>query len=257
MSADPAYKKWLYDNKHPLYARSIINHSSRVSNLIFSDEFVLLTNNSKKQNDMRVMGNLCRYHDIKYDTNLHEQFTAWLKKKEIKWNVTTNRNNYHIASQILLSDVLSSIDNLPLKYKIFGLFVLTTGLRTEESIMAFNNHSKICCDGVMELFWDRKTKKSNAVFCHPKIHNKITTTINKSGIKRHMNSSILGCELRYLRKLNYTINATKIDSSLAEFMQGRRGNVSQRHYFLPIMSQHKKKWIKIWKNILLTYQYQN
>jgi hypothetical protein len=65
-----------------------------------------------------------------------------------------------------------------------------------------------------------------------------------------MNSKILGCELRYLRKLNYTINATKIDPLLAEFMQGRRGNVSQRHYFLPLMSNNQKKWNKIWGNII-------
>jgi len=199
---------------------------------------------------MRAMGNLCRFHDIRYDTNLHEQFTSWLKRKEIKWNVTSNRSNYHIASQISLDDVLASIDSLPQKYKMFGLFVLSTGLRTEESIVAYNNHSKICRNGVMELFWDRKTKKTNAVFCHPEIHNKITSTINKSGIKRHMNSKILGCELRYLRKLNYTINATKIDPLLAEFMQGRRGNISQRHYFLPLMSNNQKKWIRIWGNII-------
>jgi intergrase/recombinase len=200
---------------------------------------------------MRAMGNLCRYHDIKYDTNLHEQFTSWLKKKEIKWNTAHSGNNYHIASQISLNDVLASIDSLPPKYRIFGLFVLTTGLRTEESIMAYNNHSKICRDGVMELFWDRKTKKTNAVFCHPKIHDKITGNVNKSGIKRHMKSSILGCELRYLRKLNYTINATKLDPLLAEFMQGRRGNVSQRHYFLPLMNNYQRKWNKIWAKMII------
>jgi hypothetical protein len=207
-------------------------------------------NSRQKQNDMRVMGNLCRYHDIKYDTNLHEQFTAWLKKKEIKWNVCTTRNNYHIASHVSLDNVLASIDSLPPKYRIFGLFVLMTGLRTEESIVAFNNHSKICRDGVMELFWDRKTKKTNAVFCHPKIHEQLTYSINKSAIKRHMSSNILGCELRYLRKLNYTINATKIDPLLAEFMQGRRGNVSQRHYFLPLMNNNQQKWKKIWGKTL-------
>jgi len=196
------------------------------------------------------MGNLCRYHDIKYDTDLHEQFIAWLKKKEIKWNVRSNKNNYHIASQISLKDVLSSLGKLPMEYRIFGLFVLTSGLRTEESIVAFNNHSKICHDGIMELFWDRKTKKTNAVFCHPKIHGKILYSVNKSGIKRNMKSSILGCELRYLRKLNYTINATKLDPLLAEFMQGRRGNVSQRHYFLPMMNNYRNKWINVWKNLI-------
>jgi len=33
-------------------------------------------------------------------------------------------------------------------------------------------------------------------------------------------------------------------------MQGRRGNVSQRHYFLPMMDKNKKKWIKVWDKSL-------
>ena len=195
LSADPAYKEWLYDNKHPLYARSIINHSSRVLNLIFSDEFVLRTNNSKKQNDMRVMGNLCRYHDIKYDTNLHEQFTAWSKKKEIKWNVTTNRNNYHIASQILLSDVLSSIDNLPLKYKIFGLFVLTTGLRTEESIMSSNSVTTVTLPDIIMLI--RQIPLRNNI-------------IDKGDLNSRFLIKIGFPYISYRRFLNYTITAKQI-----------------------------------------------
>ena len=209
-----------------------------------------MKNDRNKQDDLRVMGNLCRFHDIKYDTELHQQFTAWIKKKEIKWNVNTNRNNYYIASQITLQDVLSNLEKLPYKYRIFGMFVLVSGLRTGESLVAFNNHSKICNDGMMEMFWDRKTKKTNAVYCHPELHDKITFSLNRTGIKNNMKSAILGCEIRYLRKLNYTINATKIDPLLAEFMQGRRGNISQRHYFLPLMSNNKKKWQKVWKNLL-------
>ena len=54
------------------------------------------------------------------------------------------------------------------------------------------------------------------------------------------------CKLRYLRKLNFTVIASKLDPLLAEFIQGRRKNVSQRHYFLPMINQHKKKWIKTW-----------
>ena len=196
------------------------------------------------------MGNLCRFHDIKYDTDLHLKFTAWLKKKEIKWNARTNKNNYYIATQVSLDDVLESLGKLPRLYRIFGLFVLASGLRTEESIVTFNNHSKICNDGIMEMFWDRKTKKTNAVYCHPSLHGLLTLKVNKTGIRRNMKSSILGCELRYLRKLNYTINATKIDPLLAEFMQGRRGNVSQRHYFLPLMNNNRKKWVRVWDKFL-------
>ena len=102
----------------------------------------------------------------------------------------------------------------------------------------------------MEMFWDRKTKKTNAVYCHPSLHELLTLKVNKTGIKRNMKSSILGYELRYLRKLNYTINATKIDPLLAEFMQGRRGNVSQRHYFLPLMNNNKKKWVRVWDSVV-------
>ena len=200
------------------------------------------------------MGNLCRFHDIKYDTELHQKFITWLKKKEIKWNTRTNGNNYHISAQVSLDDVLASLSKLPQLYMIFGLFVLSSGLRTEESIVTFNNHSMICNDGIMEMFWDRKTKKTNAVYCHPVLHELMTHKVNKSGIKRNMKSSILGFELRYLRKLNYTINATKIDPLLAEFMQGRRGNVSQKHYFLPLMNNNKKKWVRIWSKIITKYQ---
>jgi len=53
---------------------------------------VIQTNDTTKQEHLRVMGNLCRFHDIKYDTDLHLKFTAWLKKKEIKWSANTNRN---------------------------------------------------------------------------------------------------------------------------------------------------------------------
>jgi len=116
--------------------------------------------------------------------------------------------------------------------------------------MAFNNHSSLCSEGVMELFWDRGTKKANSVYCHPQLHDKMNYHVSASRVTKNLNSKILGCEIRYLRKLNYTINATKIDPLLAEFMQGRRGNVSQRHYFLPMMGENKKKWVKIWEAIL-------
>ena len=38
--------------------------------------------------------------------------------------------------------------------------------------------------------------------------------------------------------------------ALAEFMQGRRGNVSQRHYFLPLMNNNRKKWVRVWNKFL-------
>jgi len=248
---DPDFKKWLYDNKHPLYAKSILTKSSQAVQLIFTDKFVIEQSDRKKQEQLRVMGNLCRFCDIKYDTDLHPKFTSWLRKKEIRWGGNPRKNTYHIANQMSLNEVITSLRKLPPKYKIFGLFVLVSGLRTEEALTAFNNHDKLCQNHLMEMFWDRKTKKTNAVYCHPLLHCKIKSSVNKSGIKKNMKSSILGCEIRYLRKINYTQNATKIDGHLAEFMQGRSGSISQRHYFLPLMENNRRKWNNVWKKIIM------
>jgi len=225
-------------------------YSKKYHHLPFTDEFVAMKETRNRCDILKSTANLTRYLDIKNDTSFHEEFTKWVKKKEIKWSVRNNRNNYVIANQISLKGVLGRIRKLPRKYRIFGLFVLVSGLRTEESMTAFNNHSKICHDGIMEMFWDRETKRANAVYCHPQLHNSISYTVNETGVRRNLKSSILGCEIRYLRKLNYTINATKLDPLLAEFMQGRRGNISQRHYFLPLMNNNRKKWIKTWNQII-------
>jgi len=214
-----------------------------VASLIFSNKFEQRKNNRNKIDDLRAMGNLCRFHDIKHDTDLHEKFTLWLKKKEIRWNVT----KYSIPKeQLSLEQVLENIRKLEPIYSDFTLFMLTSGLRTIEARTVFENHKKFCHNGILEIFWNRKTKNTNATFCHPLLHDKMDRKLpfHYTYFKK------LGCELRYLRKLNFTINATKIDPLLTEFLQGRRGNVSQRHYFLPMMNQHKKKWVRIWRSIL-------
>ena len=188
--------------------------------------------------------------DIQYDTEYHDELLRWMKKKELKWNVTKNIDNYYATNNLPLKTVLTNLNKSSWNYKIFGLFMLVSGLRTGEAINAFNNHSELCNDGIIEMFWNRRTKNANAVFCHPLLHDRINFTISEKSIRRHLNSKILGCELRYLRKINFTMVATKLDPLLAEFMQGRRGNVSQRHYFLPMMNEHRKKWIKVWGKIL-------
>jgi len=208
-----------------------------------------MEHNRKKLEIIKSLALLTRYVDIKYDTFFHEQFTTWLKRKEIKWTVRNTSYNYEHAKNLPIEKVVEIINKLPVRYSIFAKFALSTGLRSEESMRAFNEHSKLCRDGVMELFWDRKTKKANSVYCHPSLHGKIMFTVSR-GVYNYINKKDLGFELRFLRKLNYTINATKIDPLLAEFMQGRRGNISQRHYFLPLMSNNKKKWVKIWGKII-------
>jgi len=123
-----------------------------------------------------------------------------------------------MVNNVTIEKVVENLGKIITKYKIFGLFTLISGLRTGESIDAFNNHDEIC-HGVLEIFSDRNTEKTNAMYCHPLLHDKIRFKISNTGVYRHLNSKYLGCKIRFLRKLNYTMVATKIDPLLAEFMQ--------------------------------------
>ncbi len=224
--------------------------ATRYHDLCFNDKLVSMDANRKRLEIIKSLALLTRYLDVKYETYLHDQFTSWLKRKEIRWSQKNTTNTYALSKTLSIENVVKELNKLPIKYSIFGKFVLTTGLRPEESLHAFNNHSKLCKNGVLELFWDRGTKKANSVFCHPSLHDKIVFPMSRI-VYKYINKKEIGIEVRHLRKLNYTINATKIDPLLAEFMQGRRGNVSQRHYFLPMMQNYRKKWIKVWNKILL------
>jgi len=244
------FHKWLLANKSRLHANTMFKKAKQYHHLAFSKELVFMESTRKRQDILKCLALFTRFLDLKYDTEYHYELLKWMKKKDLKWNSARKQDTYQLAKIIPVESVLERINQLPEKYKIFGLFVLVSGLRTSEAIMAFNNHSSLCNEGVMELFWDRVTKKANSVYCHPLLHDKMNHQVSASRVTKNLNSKMLGCEIRYLRKLNYTINATKIDPLLAEFMQGRRGNVSQRHYFLPMMGQYKKKWVKIWETIL-------
>ena len=59
----------------------------------------------------------------------------------------------------------------------------------------------------------------------------------------------LGFELRFLREVNYTLNQS-LEPKLADFMQGRAGTVSDKFYYLPMMEKYRKKWLKLWENVL-------
>jgi len=246
------FHKWLLTNKSRLHANTMFKRAKQHYHLAFSKELVFMDSTRKRQDILKCLALFTRFLDLKNDTEFHYELLKWMKKKDLKWNSARKQNTYQLTKIIPVESVLDRINQLPEKYKNFGLFMLVSGLRTSEAIMAFNNHSSLCSGGVMELFWDRVTKKANSVYCHPKLHEKMNFQVSEKSIYRNLNSKIIGCEMRYLRKLNYTINATKIDPLLAEFMQGRRGNVSQRHYFLPMMNQNQKKWVKIWDKILKT-----
>jgi len=244
------YRQWLFNNKSEIHAKYTFKSSKKNHHLAFSNELVFMKQSRKKLDILKGIANLTRFLDIINDTEFHEEFSRWLKKKEIKWRLNVNSKNYWMANNITIEKTVENLSKIPRKYQIFGLFVLVSGLRTGEAIDAFNNHEKICHNGILEIFTDRNTKKTNAVYCHSLLHSKIRFKVSKTGVYRNLNSKYLGCEIRFLRKLNYTIIATKIDPLLAEFMQGRRGNVSQRHYFLPMMNEYQEKWNKIWRKII-------
>ncbi|MGI0057533.1 MAG: integrase [Nitrosarchaeum sp.] len=229
----------------------MFKYSRRFANIGFTDELVSMESSRVKSDIIKAIALLTRYFDVKYDTYLHDHFLAWRKRKELRWNYPITTNTYKLAKLLTVAEVTKSIKKLPIRYKIFAIFALTTGLRPTEAFRAFNNHSKLCHNGLMELFWDRGTKKANAVFCHPTLHNRILFTMSGSAYN-YINKRSIGFELRHLRKVNYTVNATQLDALLAEFMQGRRGNVSQRHYYLPAMTEHKRKWLKVWTPIVNT-----
>ena len=243
------FHKWLLTNKSRLHANTMFKRAKQYHHLAFTKELVFMESTRKRQDILKSLALFTRFLDLKNDTEFHYELLKWMKKKDLKWNSARKQDTYQLAKIIPIESVLKRINQLPEKYKTFALFTLVSGLRTSEAIMAFNNHDSLCSNGIMELFWDRGTKKANSVFCHPLLHDKMRYHVSDSRVTKNLNSKILGCEIRYLRKLNYTINATKIDPLLAEFMQGRRGNVSQRHYFLPMMENYRKKWIKVWNPI--------
>jgi len=103
----------------------------------------------------------------------------------------------------------------------------------------------------MELFWDRGTKKANAIYCHPLLHDKINCKVSraiyhpKAGNLRKEN---LGFELKLLRKISFTINA-RIDLTSGIHAKTKRKCIPKT-LLLPTMYEHKQKWIETWATII-------
>ena len=161
------FREWLLNNKSTLHAKYCFKFAKKYQNMAFSEELVAMNPTRKRQDVLKGIANITRYLDIINDTDFHEVLLKWLRKKEIRWGIKAKTDTYILGNRIKLDDVIANIRKLPQKYKIFATFVLVTGLRTSEAIEAFNNHDKLCDEGIMELFWDRNTKKANAVYCHP------------------------------------------------------------------------------------------
>ncbi|MCP8316013.1 MAG: hypothetical protein H3Z52_11935 [archaeon] len=246
------FEKWIREDHNSYYAKDMFDYAKKFHYLLFSNEFVEMPNSKRKVNILNALNNLTLYLDVKLDTDLHESFLTWVRKKRIKWSVGKKPDMYNLAQRTKPQDVIIKLSELVEPNKTFGAFALMTGLRAEEVVPAFNNHEKLCQDGIMELFWDRGTKKANAVYCHPLIHKKLSESgskMEKWKLFKAFNSKIMGFRFNVLRKINYTLNV-KIEPLLAEFMQGRTGNVSMKHYFLPLLENNKQRWLEIWNPII-------
>jgi len=160
---------------------------------------------------------------------------------------------YHLESSWTQAKGVN-LFNVDPKYHDFVLFMYTTGLRTGEAIKAFNDHSTYCNNGILELYWNRSNRKiANATYClcNIKPYNRWSKPyLSTDSLKNHVNSRMLGFEPRYLRHLNFTINANKINPLLAEFIQGRRGSISEKHYYISLLTEFKQKWIDVWTPII-------
>jgi hypothetical protein len=146
-----------------------------------------------------------------------------------------------------------SLLQLPKRYHDFALFMYVTGLRTLEAVKAYNDHDNYCKDGILELYWNSGNRKyANATYCLCNIKPRpwSLSKLTHAMVSRNVKTATLGFEPRYLRHLNFTINANKVNPLLAEFMQGRRGNMSERHYYISLLDEYKQKWIEIWGSVV-------
>jgi intergrase/recombinase len=245
------FEQWLKKDRTKRYSKHILSYAKNYYSLGFSNDLVLMPNSRKKGEIIKAIALICRHIDITHDTDLHNAFTNWLKRKEIKWAYGSEASLYEMAKRVKLEDIISTLQGLREDIKIASTFALVSGLRTEESIRAIAMHDDLCQDGIMELFWDRKVKRANAVYCHPLLHDKLKDIkgLTLNALRCYWKRHVKAFKFSMLRKINYTLNA-KIEPLLAEFMQGRTGNVSMKHYFLPLLESNKAKWLEIWNPII-------
>lgn len=251
------YFDYLSSKNTEHYSKVMLSYAQKYGELGFNYKLVLYPESRKKKDIMKAISNLCKFFDVKHNTIVYYKWHEWLRQKEIDWKINTRNNSYQIRKKgISLDKITENINKVEKeRYRNFAKYVLVSGLRAGEAIFSWNNHSELCDGKVTELFLDRKTKKANAVYCHPDLHDKIEGKINRSQMTKHISKKHLGCELKYLRKMNYTmISETLKNVQLAKFMQGRTGDVSERLYYLPMMNDNYEEWKKLWNKIMQSCQ---
>lgn len=239
------------------YTKVLFDYTKKYAHLGFDFELISYPDSSKKKHIMSCIANLVKYFDLKDETILYEKWKTWTNSKGLTWkNHYDSQRNYQRAKNLPIKKILEILDNIKIdKYRNFAKFQLISGLRTDESKRAWEDHDCYCDGKIMELWFhsnDGKNKRANAVFCHPHFHDMKKEKIvksSRSGIYKFLSSKKLGFELRFLREVNYTLNQS-LEPKLADFMQGRAGTVSDKFYYLPMMEKYRKKWLKTWDKIL-------
>ena len=224
-----------------------------------SDEIVNYPKCRKKQSVMNCISKLCQYFDYTYSTEFQAEWIKFLHQKRQTWavasvNVTpkTKFNIYKNWSKKKFLDNCSKLGQTKksnLKFSTWVKFVYTTGLRPDEAMRAFNEHDEICDGKVMELFWHRRNKHAHAVYCHPELHkvlkkHKFHISQNSGSHYKIVNSRTVGCEVRFLRKVNFTKNCD-LSVELANFMQGTASSLRERVYYLGDMHKLYEKWVAL------------
>ena len=237
----------------------MIDYAKKYAKLGFDFDLVNYPDTRKKRDIMSAIANVCRYLDLKNDTRLYSNWKDWLVAKEITWKTKyDSKRNFLLSKKYPIAEVMRSLNKVDKElYSNFAKFKLISGLRTNEARLAWENHDDYCDGKIMELWFhsdDGKNKKANACYCHPMFHEMKKEKIvvgSRSGIYKHLAQKELGFTMAYLRAVSYSYNLEcKLDISLVKFMQGRKGDVSDKFYYLPIMEKNYKNWLKNWNKIL-------
>jgi len=240
------FRNWLLSKYQCKNGKNWLSYAVKYHEYAFNSELAALPNTRKKIDIMLSISALTRFIKVQQGINLHKLWLTWLSEKEIHWVKTQPK------IQTEAKDV--SLEKIPEDYHEYVLFMYTTGLRTGEAIQVFNEHNIWCKNGVLELYWNRGNRKyANATYCLCNIipyENWHTKQLTTDKIKKNVNTKALGFEPRYLRHLNFTVNANKVNPLLAEFMQGRRGSISEKHYYISLLGEYRQKWLETWQPII-------
>lgn len=236
------------------YARGIRNHAKKYYDYFLSPDVIHFTAR-KKIDVIKSISQICRCLDSQLSTvYFHDLHLRYLKSKNIGWTAPTEyttRVKLALLKQYPVQKIFELFSTLDPKYSLFCKFMFITGLRSSEAIRAINDHDSFCNGRTLELYWDRKTKKANEVYCHPVLHHSIQENHFHYSVGRVNKMVRMPFQLKFLRTVNATLVYNELqDIRFCDFMQGRNGDLTQKRYYLPSFKQHHERWLSIWKEFL-------